>query len=265
MYKIQKLADILKLVFCVCGFLFFSTELLAQNRLKRQNVKDSIIRLPLIEVGVGAQFPQFDMADRFKNNYSVNGSFLIKDKKNWIFGFDASFIYNDEIKEEGVLSRIMTPDGGVINLAGEYADVFLQQRGFTFHVKGGKQWPILGPNPNCGFFATAGVGMLQHKVRILDVQSTSASLSGDYKKGYDRMANGICLQQSIGYRYLSNNRLINFYISIDAMQGFTQGRRTFNFDTLEPGTEKRRDDLIGFRAGWIIALYKKMPKEFYFN
>ncbi|MCK6649378.1 MAG: hypothetical protein L6Q66_06965, partial [Bacteroidia bacterium] len=88
-------------------------------------------------------------------------------------------------------------------------------------------------------------------------------LDSDYKKGYDRLTNGFLLSQNLGYLYLSNNRIANFYIGFECMQGFTQNRRSYNFDQMKQDTEKRVDILYGGKVSWILPLYKKAPKEFY--
>ena len=47
----------------------------------------------------------------------------------------------------------------------------------------------------------------------------------------------------------------------------TKNRRTINFD--EPdvpvSTELRLDVQVGFKLGWVIPIYKRQPKDFYFN
>jgi hypothetical protein len=111
----------------------------------------------------------------------------------------------------------------------------------------------------------AGLGYLQHKIKIDDIGKRTPNLNPDYKKGYDRLTAGIAISQSIGFLYLSNNRLTNFFLVMDFTQGYTQSMRSFNFDTETKDTQKRWDLLFGPRLGVIIPLYKKMPNEFYYN
>jgi hypothetical protein len=49
------------------------------------------------------------------------------------------------------------------------------------------------------------------------------------------------------------------------MAGFTKSRRSFNFDTMEQDLQKRLDIYFGPRVGFILPLYKKMPKDFYYD
>jgi hypothetical protein len=63
---------------------------------------------------------------------------------------------------------------------------------------------------------------------------------------------------------MSNNRLVNFFVGIEAWQGLTQGRRPQYFDTQQPGNAKRFDALGGIRAGWTLHLYKRLSNGFYY-
>jgi hypothetical protein len=56
----------------------------------------------------------------------------------------------------------------------------------------------------------------------------------------------------------------NFYIGIELMQAFTMNRRSYNFDTMETDYTKRTDLLFGLRAGWILPLYARAPKAYYY-
>jgi len=89
----------------------------------------------------------------------------------------------------------------------------------------------------------------------------------DYKKGYDRLTTGVNLHQFVGYNFMSSTGGYHFYGGFYAQEGFTKNRRTINFD--EPdvpvSTELRLDVQIGFKLGWVIPIYKRQPKDFYFN
>jgi hypothetical protein len=80
-------------------------------------------------------------------------------------------------------------------------------------------------------------------------------LTGNYKKGYDRLTNGLAINEFIGYQMLSTNKRVNFYFGFEFTQGFTQSRRDFDFDTRSADTQKRFDSLMGIRAGWILPFY----------
>ena len=62
---------------------------------------------------------------------------------------------------------------------------------------------------------------------------------------------------------MSNNRLLNFYFGFECLEGFTQNRRSYDFDLMSHDSKKRLDILYGARVAWILPLYKKAPAEFY--
>jgi len=240
---------------------FISISSLAQSN----NVKDSALFFVAFNFSYTAQWPQFDMAERFGNNSAIGLIVDVKTKRNFIYGIEGSFLFGGDIRNEtDVLSLIRDENGQVINGAGEYADVFLEQRGFTTRALAGKLFPVLSPNQNSGPYFLLSAGFLQHRIQIRDLQNTVPQLSGDYRKGYDRLVNGFMFSQFVGYKYNSNNRLINFFAGVEFIQGFTQDARTYNFDELQPTNENRRDHFLGVKFGWSIPLYKKQPKDFYF-
>jgi hypothetical protein len=75
------------------------------------------------------------------------------------------------------------------------------------------------------------------------------------------------LHEFVGYALMANRGLINFYGGFYAQQGFTKNMRTVFFDQPEiPVSKKTMIDLqFGFKIGWFIPIYKRLPKEFYFD
>jgi hypothetical protein len=49
-----------------------------------------------------------------------------------------------------------------------------------------------------------------------------------------------------------------------SVQAWTKNRRGFNFDTGKEDNEMRLDIMTGFKAAWILPLYKKVPDAHYF-
>lgn len=246
-------------IFFFIFFLIFS-----QAGFSQASIKDSSIFVPLVKMSYALQLPGGNMSKRFGLNSAVNLSLIFKTKKNLLFGIDGGFIFGNQIREDGILDSISTSDGQIINSNGQYATVRQFERGFTVMAKFGKLFPVLGPNPNSGIFFEFGAGFLQHKVRIDDVGNSSPQLSKEYKKGYDRLTNGIAATQYIGYQYLSNKRMVNFFFGLEIYGAVTQSRRSWDYDLMQTDTQTRFDLLYGFRAGWILPLYKKAPDEFYY-
>ena len=239
-------------------FLIFTFSVSAQV-----SIKDSAIATPIIGVSYAYHLPAGDMAQRFGNSSSIQMNVEYKTRKQWMFGVNGSYFFGKAIKEKSIFDSILTSDGYIINRNGEFADVRLYERGFTLSATGGRMFAFKKPNPNSGIVATIGIGFIQHKIRIETIGNNVPQLSTEYKKGYDRLTNGILLSENLGYLYLSNNRLMNFYIGLECLQGFTQSRRSYDYDLMKQDTKKRLDILYGGKIAWILPLYKKAPQDFY--
>ena len=249
--------SIKKLHLSIFFFSIISCKLSAQV-----SVKDSSIFTPLAEVSYGYQLSGGDLMKRFGNSSSIQGNFEIKTQKYWTFGINGSYFFGKDVKES-LFDSISTSTGAIINRLGEYADVRTFERGFTFSGTFGRMFAFKKPNPNSGIVFNIGLGFMQHKIRIETINNNVPQLSKEYKKGYDRLSNGILLSENLGYMYLSNNRLANFYFGIECLQGFTQNRRSFDYDLMKKDTQKRVDILYGAKIAWVLPLYKKAPQEFY--
>ena len=240
--------------------LFFSLSAKSQV-----SVKDSSIFTTMLYATYGYQIPGGDVAKRFGANSAVGGGFQIKTKSNWLFGAEYNYLFGEKVKDELlILSCISTSDGYQINTDGEYADVFFAERGYNISLKAGKIFPVLGPNPNCGILLTLQPGFLQHKIKITNPNNNVPPLRGDYKKGYDEMANGFSATEFLGYYYMGNKRLVSFYAGFEFTQAFTKCRRDYNFNTMSRDTEQKYDFFYSLRVGWLIPLYKRAPAGYYY-
>lgn len=229
------------------------------------NVKDSLLRAPMIIPNIGVNLPTGDLSKRFGPFYSVGANYLHKTKKNWLFGADAHFLFSSDVKDTSMLKIVTTTDGFIIGSDGTLYDVRYQMRGMQGIARFGKLFPVIGPNKNSGIYATMGVGFMQHKIRFdYERNADLPPISKDYMKGYDRLTNGIAISPSFGYVHLSNSRLLNFFISVDYTAAFTKNRRSWNFDLKAADPAQRFDGHAAFRIGWIIPFYEKKPDEFYF-
>ncbi len=249
----------------VKAFLLFFFVYLPFVAFSQQNIKDSVLSFPMIGASAAYQIPGGDLSERFGNNFNIGGVFQWKTKKNYLIGLEGQFIFGNKVKENTILDSLSTSQGGIISSLGEFADVVLYERGLKFELKLGKIFPVFGPNKNSGIFTSLGAGILQHKIRIENQGSSIPSIEGDYKKGYDRLTNGMSVTAFAGYINFGNKRLVNFYAGLEITQGFTQNRRSFDFDSRKEDLKKRNDLLMGIRVAWVIPIYKRAPKEFYYN
>jgi len=229
------------------------------------SVKDSCIFSTMFYATYAYQLTSGNIATRFGSNSAVGGGFQIKTKKNWLFGVEYNYLFGNKVKDEmSILSSISTSDGFLITQAGEYGNVFFGEQGFQIGLKAGKIFPVFGSNPNSGIMISLQPGFLQHKIRINNPGNTIPSIRGDYRKGYDELANGISATEFIGYMYMGNKRLISFYAGFEFTQAFTKFRREYNFNTMSRDKEQKYDFFYSFRFGWLIPLYKRAPKGYYY-
>lgn len=235
---------------------------LITSLLKSQN--DTALTIPILGVHFGGQLPGGDLVHRYGFNMNAGSMLLVKHSSRWVFGLETNYLFGNRVKED-VLKQLTTPEGFVIDNEGYPADLRVTQRGFNLMAIGGYVFDWWSPNQNSGLMMTIGAGYLQHYINFYDAANKVAAVNGKYRHGYDRLTDGMALSQFIGYLYLSDNRLSNFYIGAEFYQAFTKSVRGFNFDTGKPDTGKRLDLLFGIRAGWILPLYKRMAVGDYYN
>jgi hypothetical protein len=249
-------------------FLFLLIILLCNISIYGQrNVDKEAIGTPWIGIQYGLNVPQFDLRDRFGllNHLGVLAGY--KTKRNWFFGVDANFIFGNQINETGLLSNLTDSYGNIADVNGDITEINLFARGFNTNLTLGKVIPVFSPNKNSGLFVHTGVGFLEHHIRIETNNQVSPQIELDYKKGYDKLVAGINFHQFIGYAFMANAGFINFYGGVYFQQGFTKNQRSiFYTDPTSPVSQAVRKDFnYGLKVGWLIPIYKRKPKEYYFN
>lgn len=241
--------------------------------------------LPLGLIGVSYAFhlPAMDLRTDFGVSNNVGGSFTYKTASNWLLTLNGNFIFSNRLKEDriGIFGEgITTVDGEVVGGGGNIVGFSINQRGLHFQAEVGKLFS-LGPNPNCGIFVQAGAGYLMNRIRIdfeRDTYNTPYVVNDDYQYGYDRMRSGPAFHLEAGYLYLSDSRLTNFAVSLEATYARTRHLREYDFRVftnpetglMEPvgftDPAQRFNFLYyGIRLTWIIPTYQRQPEEFYYN
>lgn len=245
--------------------MFLGFFMAANSASAQRNVRDSLVFTPHISFNYGLQIPALDMEQRFGVNSAVGLAFHIKTKSNWTFGAEWSYLFGKQVNEEGLIQNLIVDDGFIIDNEGGLAKVLIQERGSLTTLNAGKIFSLKRSNPNSGIMVKAGVGLMQHRIRLETQENIVTQLEGDYIKGYDRLTNGLVLSQFFGYFHMSDNKLTNFYAGVEFYEGFTQGRRELNFDTQVKDDAPRTDVLYGIRVGWVIHMYKRTGREFYYD
>ncbi len=246
-------------------FLMLLCLVLGQFTQAQVNVRDSILRVPMFTISAAYQVPGGDLSDRFGANGNIGFHFYQKETSNFIWGGGFEFLFGEKVKEDTILNIISTSNEQVIDGFGQYAALSFFERGFKVSAYAGKIIPIFDYNQNSGLMITLGAGFLQHKIEIQNPEQRAPQLNKEYKRGYDRMTNGFCITEFIGYMHLDNKRRVNIYGGFEFTQAFTQNRRSWNFDSRSADTAGRIDLLSGFRLGVVIPMYPKRGRtDIYF-
>jgi hypothetical protein len=227
--------------------------------------RDTCTNIFSISASYGYFMPGGNLKDRFGNNSTIGAALLYKTPKNWLIGLDWNYIFGDNINEDTILNNISTSQGFVIDGNGRPAMISLYERGFLTSVKFGKLICLNSKNPNSGFVLLGSAGFLQHKIRIQNTDGAAVQIRGDYKKGYDRLTNGLSVSEYIGYMYYGKKNILNVYGGFELTQAWTQNRRSLNFDTQSRDLTKRLDLLYGVKIGWMVPFYSRKTQKYYYN
>lgn len=219
----------------------------------------------IINVNGGIDFPAADMADRFGTSYKIGGAILYKTTSNWMFGPKIDFIVGSDIREDSLLSNIKGSDNMFYNQNGERVGVGIFERGYMIGIQAARIFNLAKRSSESGVMIMTSAGFMQHKINIFDRDNAIPQLRKEYKKGYDRLTNGLYLEQYVGYNFFSRNNLVNFHIGLDVTAGFTKGRRDYLYDVMRKDDASRLDVLFGIRGGWYIPIFKRKSEEIYFD
>jgi len=232
------------------------------------NLKDTAINMGMFYATYSYQLPGGDLAKLFGGNSSVGGGFLYKLRSNWLIGAEGNFLFGGTVKNpDSLIKMLADKDGLIIDENGYSASISYYERGYSIYGKFGKIFPVyptLAPNRNCGITVMLGGGYIQDKIRINNPDGTTPQINGDYSKGYDRLNSGIAVNASLGYLFMSNTRLFNFYVGFEFTQAWTKSRRQYDFDRMAYDNTKYSSQFYGFKACWFVPIYARKPREFYY-
>ena len=246
----------------MAGCVLVALSLSAQNE---NTVSRSAI---LLEVGGGYQFSGGDLAFRYGNNLSVGGGLGYKMRSNWIFDIEAQFMFGSLVKnEELILGNSLTARSQILNLNGSYATLDLFQRGTYGAFNVSKILNFWKANGNSGPTIGLGAGYMVNWTEIDNPGNTAPQFANEYDKGYDQLSMGMLTKQSIGYFFLSENRRINFQLSFELLQAYTENVRNYNYFEGVAGNDQQLDLLYGLKLEWYFPIYllKKDEQQYYYK
>jgi hypothetical protein len=234
--------------------------------MSQSNISDTTLSIPMFYATYSYQFPGGDLTERYGNNSSIGGGFSWKTSKNWFIGTEFNFLFGNDVKiSDQIMNNLKTDDGQIIDMSGTFTSYSIYERGYYISGRFGKLFPVLSPNPNSGIVVMGSLGYFQHKIRIEVLENSAPQLLNDYKKGYDRLAGGFGISEFIGYMYLGNSRLFNFFAGFEINQAWTKPLRDVNFDTGKPDPILNRFDVLyGIKVGWIVPLFERLPQKYYY-
>jgi hypothetical protein len=231
-------------------FLFLGGSMVFAQGEKTEKLRNS--RYILVHLSYSFQSPKGDLSNRYGWNNSTGLGVDYLSSNNWIFGTQVDYLYGSRVKED-VLATLRNKSGDLIGNNRSIAKIRLTQRGWNANFLFGKLIPFQQEKRLFGIRATAGVGLLQHKIRIQqDPASLVPQTTGDYRTGYDRMSNGLAFTEFIGIQKISRNKKINFIFGIEMVQGFTRSRREWDYDRMAKDENNYFDFLIGGKLAWTI-------------
>ena len=239
---------------------------------RSKDIMKEPIPVAMFQVTYGFQIPGFDTRTDFGVSHTIGGSFCYKTESNWLLTANGNYLFGRNVKGD----RISIFGEGITTEHGEIIGGGQREEDIDNVTK-----QASGPNPNSGIFVQAGLGYLMNRIRIdfqHEMYNTPYMVNGDYKYGYDRMRGGPAFHLETGYLLLSDNRVTNLAISLEATYARARHLRDYDFRVFtDPETGEmlpvgRTDPAqrfnflyYGIRLTWNIPTYQRQPEEFYYN
>lgn len=246
-------------ILCLLTIFFCSQSIYAQRP-----GKDSL-NAWMVEPTVSIFLPGGELADRINNGNQFGLAVNYKDQANWHFGIEANFLYSSSLSDaEAVLAPLRQGEQRIYNIVGNYADVSIDHRGFDGYFMLRKTLGLWSVNPNSGLQLGLGAGATAFWYHIRSNDQSVPQIQEEYAHGYDRLSAGFALKQAIGYQYLSPKRTINFRVSLEFGQSFSEDLRGYNYAAAQKIEGRQVAFTYGLRLHWILPIYSQPANQEYF-
>ena len=231
----------------------------------QQSIADSSVRMGFLEVTYRGGLTGGDWSERFGFVSLMGLQGGIKFHSNFYLSTGIQVMFSDAITDTEVLRHILDTSGLLIGNEGLLTDYRINGSGWMVPLTIGKIFPVFpGHNPNSGIFVEVGGQYIRHRLGFQAYDDDVMQITGDYRKGYDRLTAGFGLRQSVGYTYYDNDGYVNLSIGLDFSQNFTRGQRSIQFDTGEPFDQSFLDLLGGIRVSWTFPIYQRASGVYYY-
>lgn len=234
--------------------------------LSAQKLITEPVSMPLVSIQYGLNLSAADLNQRFGLHSNAAIGVGYKTHKHWQFELKGQALFGQKVKEENIVSHLINEDGTITGNTGQPADVTAVMRGFSTGFSVSRLIVFQDDLPNSGLIVKLGTGFMQHKIKYEDVLNEVPQFSDKYVVLFDRLSNGLYVSQAIGYQYLAKNRLVNYSITFEIMEGFTASRRNYNFNETNNEKLNRLDISYGIQFTWFLPFYdRSKSKERYYT
>ena len=194
-----------------------------------------------------------DMGLRFPGFWGIQTGLYYQSQSNFTAGIHLTPLFGSVVTQSNIFGSIVGSTGSMIDKNGNPAVIRLYMRGVSALGTVGKLIPLSAKTNFSAIEVRVGAGYLNHKIRMQFDAATLPQLEGDYLDGYDRLTNGLLLQQSVYFQYV-NLQTLSFFGGIDFNQGLTKSRRAWTYASKSPEDKMRKDIYFGISAGILIPI-----------
>jgi hypothetical protein len=222
-----------------------------------QDKKITDFNSKIIQSNYTLQVPINELATDFGTNSALGLAYL-SNRNDFLLGLDVNFMFGNNVKNDSLLQTISTEEGWLINASGELDTILLYERGWNSHILFGKSFRF-DEKYLTGIYVYAGIGYLQHKIRLESNRTDLPQIDKDYIKGYDKFTNGISAKLCVDYIYFSKENSVKF------INAFTKNRRSYDFAAMEEyDNNLKKDQLLGVKFGIIIPINRNNEEKFHY-
>ncbi|MBI1183867.1 hypothetical protein GC194_06325 [bacterium] len=219
------------------------------------HLRDSVMAVTTFQFGYSANLTAGNLSEKTDLLNNIMPSLCHKNRHNWTFELGVGALLGTNALETNTPAGIYSEVGIPISTEGVLEQVKVRFQGYTVQFQTGKLIVPSRYNKNTGLWLCGGLGYMRHKLRFVYKGSNVPQLNDPYVKGYDRLTNGLALNQFIGYRRYSNKNNFNFSFGLEIVEGFTKNRRSWNYDVFGPLPNLRHDIYYGLKFNLLLPFY----------